>query len=579
MTTYRPAVRSLLRGVRARRRLPPLAGQDHHRGRRPSLLHDHHEPPPAAHQRVVRRARDGAGQERGGRQPRLLAGARHERARRQRRRPSPTSRSSRSSTGSRPSTATPSTPRPGGRQGRVEARSTTGASSPSRPRPSTSAVRRSASSGARSWCGSGAPRRRAAVPTATTSGTEPPSPPASRRLRRPRQRLAASSWGSGGDSRAGPALARHPGSLGRAGQRGHAQQTQVSGWSPGLPRFLAGLPDARRPAPGPARVTCCAAWRGLGYNRRALNLHRAAGAIVTRPRRPVPAGLASLLALPGVGAYTARAVLRLRLRRRRRGGGHQRRPGAVPGGGRSAGRALAEAQGLVDAMVPAGRGWGFNQALLDLGATVVPGRAPLRASARSGAGAAGRRAAPPRPDPGPGSGRGLRPQGRFAGSDRQGRGRLVDALRAGPAACAGGLAAAAGWPRRPGAGPACRRRAGGRGAGGTRRRRCPPPALSRAYRLSRRSRRGASGGEELDDVVAHHVGSLEVEEVARPLDHHHLRSGREEVGDRADGVDPHAAVVGAVQVERRVGGRSSPPPPGRLRPRGVVRAAPANMAR
>ena len=79
----RPALRPLLRGLRSRRRLPALAGQDDHRVRRPPLLHDHHEPPPAAHQRVVRRARDRAGQERRRRQPRVLARARDERPRRE----------------------------------------------------------------------------------------------------------------------------------------------------------------------------------------------------------------------------------------------------------------------------------------------------------------------------------------------------------------------------------------------------------------------------------------------------------------------------------------------------------------
>ena len=109
----RPALRPLPRGLRPRRRLPALAGQDHHRVRRPPLLHDHHEPPPAAHQRLVRRARDGAGQERGGGQPRLLPRARHERARRERLvHRQPRGRVAAAPL-ARPSTATPSTPRPG----------------------------------------------------------------------------------------------------------------------------------------------------------------------------------------------------------------------------------------------------------------------------------------------------------------------------------------------------------------------------------------------------------------------------------------------------------------------------------
>lgn len=109
-----------------------------------------------------------------------------------------------------------------------------------------------------------------------------------------------------------------------------------------------------------------------------------------------------------------------------------------------AGRALAagEAQALADALVPAGEGWAWNQAMLDLGATVCAktaprcGQCPLRARcAWAGSG----------PDPAVGSaGCGGR-QSTFAGSDRQGRGRLVDALRLGPVALTE-VAVAAGWP-------------------------------------------------------------------------------------------------------------------------------------
>ena len=144
----RPALRSLPRGLRARRHLPALAGQDDHRVRRPPLLHDHHEPPPAAHQRVVRRARDGAGQERRGGQPRVLARARHERARRER----VVHRQPRGRVAgaprTRPSTATPSTPRPACSRRCPRSPSPTGASSRSRRRASTSVARRSATSGA-----------------------------------------------------------------------------------------------------------------------------------------------------------------------------------------------------------------------------------------------------------------------------------------------------------------------------------------------------------------------------------------------------------------------------------------------
>ena len=53
------------------------------------------------------------------------------------------------------------------------------------------------------------------------------------------------------------------------------------------------------------------AWQGLGYNRRALNLWRAARRIVDEHGGRVPADLAALESLPGVGPYTARAVAAL----------------------------------------------------------------------------------------------------------------------------------------------------------------------------------------------------------------------------------------------------------------------------
>jgi A/G-specific adenine glycosylase len=56
------------------------------------------------------------------------------------------------------------------------------------------------------------------------------------------------------------------------------------------------------------------AWSGLGYNRRALHLWRAATLIVERYGGQVPRRLEELLSLPGVGAYTARAVAAISFR-------------------------------------------------------------------------------------------------------------------------------------------------------------------------------------------------------------------------------------------------------------------------
>ena len=222
-----------------------------------------------------------------------------------------------------------------------------------------------------------------------------------------------------------------------------AQQTQLSRVVPAYHRFLATFPTpevcARAPLGDVLR-----AWEGMGYNRRARTLQAAARAVVDGHGGRVPDDLDALLALPGVGPYTARAVLAFAF-------GHD--VGVVDtNAGRVIARSVAgrpvrpaEAQALVDMMVPSGRGWSFGQALLDLGATVCTARAPacsscpLRRRCRWAAGGW------PDPDPARGSAGVSVAQSRFAGSERQGRGRLVAALRTGPVA-AGDVAAAAGWP-------------------------------------------------------------------------------------------------------------------------------------
>jgi A/G-specific adenine glycosylase len=166
-------------------------------------------------------------------------------------------------------------------------------------------------------------------------------------------------------------------------------------------------------------------------------------AVVDRHGGVVPATLADLLALPGVGPYTARAVLAF---------AYEADVAVVEvNTARVLARAVAgrqvsgvEAQAVADSVVPSGKGWAWNQAMVDLGATVctrsVPScdRCPLRPCCRWAA------AGWPAPDPAAPAGR----QSRFAGSDRQGRGRLVDALRHGPVALTQ-VAVAAGWPEEP----------------------------------------------------------------------------------------------------------------------------------
>jgi A/G-specific adenine glycosylase len=222
-----------------------------------------------------------------------------------------------------------------------------------------------------------------------------------------------------------------------------AQQTQVARVIPAYRRFLGRFPTPAGCA-GASLGEVLRAWEGLGYNRRARGLHGAATAMVAEHGGQVPSTLAGLLALPGVGAYTARAVLTFAF-------GDD--VGVVDtNAGRVLSRAVAgrplrsvEAQAMVDAMVPAGRGWEFNQALLDLGATICVSRTPACGACpirrRCRWATAGFRS----PDPATGSAGVSTPQSTFAGSDRQGRGRLIDALRRGPVVSAQ-VPGAMGWP-------------------------------------------------------------------------------------------------------------------------------------
>ena len=89
-----------------------------------------------------------------------------------------------------------------------------------------------------------------------------------------------------------------------------AQQTQAARAGEAWTRFMATFPTVESLADAPP-ADVLRAWQGLGYNRRAINLQRAARIIVDEHGGRVPSDLASLEALPGVGPYTARAVAAL----------------------------------------------------------------------------------------------------------------------------------------------------------------------------------------------------------------------------------------------------------------------------
>ena len=217
------------------------------------------------------------------------------------------------------------------------------------------------------------------------------------------------------------------------------QQTQVQRvvdlWEAFLERFPTPAACASSP---PSQVI--AHWAGLGYNRRALYLHRCAVKVEEQYGGQFPHRLDDLLALPGVGPYTARAVLAFAF---------ERDTAVVDTNvdrilARWSGQALkaSEAQKLADRSVPVGEGWAWNQTLLDLGATVCRHRDPECDRCPLGAGCAWKGDGF---DPARASSRARGTQSPFEGSDRQGRGRLVTALREEPVEVSS-LAETMGWP-------------------------------------------------------------------------------------------------------------------------------------
>lgn len=205
-----------------------------------------------------------------------------------------------------------------------------------------------------------------------------------------------------------------------------AQQTQIDRVIPKWHAFLERFPTVEVAA-GATAGEVIELWDGLGYNRRALNLHKCAQAVVAQHGGAFPSSLPELLALPGIGPYTARAILAFAFE-------HD-----VAVVDTNVGRVLArvtgatlcpkEAQAQADRLVPERAGWEWNQAILDFGAMICPKRAPKCSEcptrslcAWAGVG----------PDPAVGSASVSAKQSTFEGSDRQARGELVRRLRSGP---------------------------------------------------------------------------------------------------------------------------------------------------
>ncbi|MGH3870824.1 MAG: A/G-specific adenine glycosylase [Pseudonocardiaceae bacterium] len=188
---------------------------------------------------------------------------------------------------------------------------------------------------------------------------------------------------------------------------------------------------ARWPAPSSLATetpgTAIRAWGKLGYPRRALRLHATATTIAAQHDDIVPDDVDVLLTLPGIGAYTARAVAAF-------GYGHRvpvvdtnvRRviARAVHGMADPAAPSVSRDLSDVDGILPATQAAHFSAALMELGAIVCTARNPRCADCPLVDACAWQRAGRPA---GATAGR---PGQRFAGTDRQVRGLLLDVLRA-----------------------------------------------------------------------------------------------------------------------------------------------------
>jgi A/G-specific adenine glycosylase len=157
------------------------------------------------------------------------------------------------------------------------------------------------------------------------------------------------------------------------------QQTRAETVVPYYERFLGRFPTVQALADAPLEEVL-KAWEGLGYYARARNLHAAARRVVAARGGQLPDTFEGLLALPGVGRYIGGAVASIAF---------GRDVVAVDGNAR---RVLCRVMGiredvtrpgvqrkletLATRLLPPGRAGAFNEALMELGATVCTPRAP-----------------------------------------------------------------------------------------------------------------------------------------------------------------------------------------------------------
>jgi A/G-specific adenine glycosylase len=157
------------------------------------------------------------------------------------------------------------------------------------------------------------------------------------------------------------------------------QQTRVETVIPYYQRWMARFPTVRDLAQA-SQQEVLSVWEGLGYYSRARNLHRAAQIVVDQYGGELPADRIMLLKLPGIGRYTAGAISSIAFGLDEPAlDGNIRRVLArtfdvnVPVRSKEGEHRLWE---LATEHLPTGRAGAYNQALMDLGATICLPRTP-----------------------------------------------------------------------------------------------------------------------------------------------------------------------------------------------------------
>ena len=156
------------------------------------------------------------------------------------------------------------------------------------------------------------------------------------------------------------------------------QQTQVNRVKEKLPVFLKRFPSLTLLAKA-SRADVLHAWRGMGYNNRAVRIHKLAQIVSQEHNGKLPNNIETLLDLPGIGPYTAHALSCF--------GFHRRVPVVDVNIRRVLSRMFWKMNSIED-YKPEGNIWSFafevlpqnaflwNQALMDLGATICTARTP-----------------------------------------------------------------------------------------------------------------------------------------------------------------------------------------------------------